>query len=555
MHLSLSRIRRRLADEGGFTLVVMFGALTVITLMTIAAIAIAQNDQPLARVDQDKKIAYAAAEAGISDYFFHLNQDNAYWAKCTGPGINNPAWNGVGADPRGKPSVPGSQFRNVPGSAAWYTLEPLPANGFAQCDASNATASMVDASTGTFRIRATGHSRNAKRSVVTTFKRKNFLDFLYFTDYETADPTWYVLDTNNLPTRSGGAPNWSGPDYVSWGSANCPVYWRQNRGALQFNGQVLFGGSWIDFADGCTEIQFAPGDQIRGPFHTNDEILVCGSPTFGRNVQDRIEVSGPGWRSNCGGSNPNFVGTWTPNAPLLTLPPTDDSLSTLATSAYRFTGTTSITLNGANMTVTNSTMGLNNVSMALPSNGVIYVQNGVCGVGYQPLDPYGDPQGCGNVYVNGSYSKDLTIATAKDIIVKDDVTRSGDVMLGLIANNFVRVYHPVVRNDPNNPFNCTNAAGTQQDIQIDAAILSLQHSFTVDNYYCGAALGTLSVNGVIGQKFRGPVGRGGGGAIVNGYTKNYNYDDRMRFRSPPHFLDPVQASWRISRYTEQIPAR
>ena len=554
----LSRIRRWLADEAGFTMVAMFGALTVVTLMTIAAVSFAQNDQPLARSDQDDKIAYSAAEAGIADYFFHLNQDNGYWAKCTGvpaPNAVNPAWNGVGADPRGKPSVPGSRYRNVPGSAAWYTIELLPANGFAQCDPSNATASMVDASSGTFKIRATGHSRNSKRSVVATFKRKNFLDFLYFTDYETADPTWYVLDTANLPTRSGGAPNWAGPDYVSWGSDNCPVYWRQNRGNLQFTGQILYLGTWYDFTDGCSEIQFAPGDQIRGPFHTNDEILVCGSPTFGRNAQDRIEVSGPGWRSNCAGSNPNFVGTWTPNAPLLTLPPTDDSLSKVTTSAYRFTGTTTITLSGSTMTVTNATMGLNNASMALPANGVIYVQNGVCGVGYQPLDPYGDPQGCGNVYVKGSYSTDVTIAAAKDIITVDDISRSGDVMLGLIANNFVRVYHPVTRSDPNNPFNCSNATGTQQDITLDAAILSLQHSFTVDNYYCGPALGTLTVNGVIGQKFRGPVGRGGGGAIVNGYTKNYGYDDRMRFRSPPHFLDPVQASWRVSRYTEQVPAR
>ncbi|MCA1598221.1 MAG: hypothetical protein LC769_04240, partial [Chloroflexi bacterium] len=284
-------------------------------------------------------------------------------------------------------------------------------------------------------------------------------------------------------------------------------------------------------------------------------ILVCGSPTFGRNAQDRIEVSGGGWRSNCSGSSPNFVGTWTPNAPLLTLPPTDDTLATVATSAYQFTGTTIITLNGANMTVQNASNGYASVTMALPSNGVIYVGNGTCGVGYQPLNPYGDPSGCGNVYVKGSYSKDLTIATAKDIVVTDDLTRSGDVMLGLIANNFVRIYHPVSKRDANNPYSCTNASGTKTNIVADAAILSLQHSFTVDNYYCGAALGNLSINGVIGQKFRGPVGRGGGGSVISGYTKDYDYDDRMRFRSPPHFLDPVQASWRTSRYTEQIPAR
>ena len=62
------------------------------------------------------------------------------------------------------------------------------------------------------------------------------------------------------------------------------------------------------------------------------------------------------------------------------------------------------------------------------------------------------------------------------------------------------------------------------------------------------------MKGAIAQSFRGPVGTGGA-TISTGYVKNYNYDDRMRFRSPPHFLDPVQAAWRVSRYTEQVPSR
>jgi hypothetical protein len=79
----------------------------------------------------------------------------------------------------------------------------------------------------------------------------------------------------------------------------------------------------------------------------------------------------------------------------------------------------------------------------------------------------------------------------------------------------------------------------------------------VDNYYCGTPLGTLTVNGAIGQKYRGPVGRltSGAGTATNGYIKEYNYDDRLAFRGPPHFLDPVQASWKVRSYTEQLKAR
>ncbi len=87
-------------------------------------------------------------------------------------------------------------------------------------------------------------------------------------------------------------------------------------------------------------------------------------------------------------------------------------------------------------------------------------------------------------------------------------------------------------------------------ITIDAAILSLNHSFITDNYFCGQNLGTLTVRGAIVQKFRGPVGRGS-----SGYIKNYSYDTRFRYRSPPKFLDPVQAAWRIQTYNEQVPAR
>ena len=41
---------------------------------------------------------------------------------------------------------------------------------------------------------------------------------------------------------------------------------------------------------------------------------------------------------------------------------------------------------------------------------------------------------------------------------------------------------------------------------------------------------------------------------MTGYTKDYNYDNRLRYRSPPYFLDPIQAAWRIIRSNEQVPA-
>jgi len=65
--------------------------------------------------------------------------------------------------------------------------------------------------------------------------------------------------------------------------------------------------------------------------HTNDELLTCGTPTFGRNAQDRIE-SGNGYRSGgggCGGS-PDFQGTLVPDAGTIGMPATNATLATIA---------------------------------------------------------------------------------------------------------------------------------------------------------------------------------------------------------------------------------
>jgi hypothetical protein len=182
---------------------------------------------------------------------------------------------------------------------------------------------------------------------------------------------------------------------------------------------------------------------------------------------------------------------------------------------------------------------------------VIYVKSTSCSIGYDRTQDYDPAPGCGNVRVSGTYSKDITIGADNDIIVMDDfkASNTSTVLGGLIANNFVRVYHPVSRIN-----GCNNNGGPGQ-IQIDAAILALNHSFIVDNWYCGSDLGSLTVNGAIAQKFRGPVGTGSGGTVGSGYAKDYNYNDTLKYREPPYFVNPTDSPWRIIRQNEQVPAR
>lgn len=524
-----THIRTRfLSAEHGFSMIVVMGVMAASSLFVAAAFAAANGDLPLTRDSQDRKQSYGAAEAGINLYQYHLNQDPDYWTRCTNvPAPNgtenqpvNQAWNGVGADPR--------RWRNVAGMPTRYTIELLPANGNPTCLENN-VSTMIDSTTGAFRIRATGQPRagsKMKRSIVATFRRRSFLDFLYFTDFETKDPVNY---------SSGNQ---------AWAQTNCGDKYRAQRD------------------NACSEIQFAGFDEIKGPFHTNDDILHCGSPVFGRNSADSIEFSGPapGYQSaggTCSGV-PTFNGPKRAGVKSLTMPPTNTTLQTLATANGRlYTGTTYIRFNGSpanNMTVRNPLPTSTPQTVALPSNGVIYVRSNTGGCGSPPPPQsatYSEPSSCGNVYVSGTYTQSMTIAAANDIIIRPtgavnnngDVIGSGNSVLGLIATNFVRIYHPVS--------SCNDSTGTMNTVRIDAAILSLKHSFTVDNHACGSQLGDLTVNGAIAQKYRGVVGTTGG----TGYSKDYNYDDRLRYRSPPFFLEPIAASWHVIRSNEQVPPR
>jgi hypothetical protein len=511
--------------QQGFTTVTLMGVLLVGGMLVAASFAAVQPDIAFTKKDEDSKQAYAAAEAGINYYLNRMGQDNVYYTKCDqvpSPTLNavNLEWAGTGVDPR--------KWLKIPGFSAEYAVELLAvqttAAGMEVC-VPNVAASMVDPKTGTFRIRSTGRVRTPtstadkpfKRSIIATLRRKSFIDFLWFSDFETADPYTYPADQQQ------------------WAADNCVGY-RTDRSSF------------------CKDQDFIGVDSFDGPFKTNDSISVCGSPTFGGVATDMIELNGdaPGWVSGCSGASPNFVGTVKHPAGQLPMPSSNAELAAAADDGYVFDGETTIVFNGTSMTVTTST---GTVSKPLPPSGVVYVKNTNCTTPYAFKQTYAASPGCGNVKVSGTYGKDITIGADNDIIVMDDFKASdkNTVLGGLIANNFVRVYHPV-NNWSNGDTDCDNNGGPGS-IQIDAAILALNHSFLVDNYYCGNPLGTLQVNGAIAQKFRGTVGNHSGGTVQHGYGKDYNYNSQLRFREPPYFVNPTDAPWRIVRQNEQVPAR
>jgi hypothetical protein len=564
-----AHLRSRLREEGGFAMPVVLITIVVAMAIVGSVLADVQGDFRPGRKDEDRKVAYAAAEAGIADYLARLTANPSYWSKCTDPG-NNPAL-----------GDPGQQnYVNVPGGEGQYAIELLPADGHPQCIVGT-QESFVNAAQ-EFRIRSTGRPRAGdatERSIIATFRPKGFLDYIYYTDYETQHPLLYLYETDGRQTRS----DQDGRDLVTWGAEECATRYWPSRGSQSWSGTghrdngIQVGNAWLNFSRECGVISFGGGDRVAGPFHTNDQISLCGTAYFGRNPGDAVEIAGgsPGWRQICSGGGPvvnmpgattinRNVGTWTP-APRRDFPPSNATLRDDARPQYRFKGPTTIVLDGGSMTVTGTREDgtqLTNHRTSIPE-GVVYVSDaagaGSC-PGYNPLAPYnGRSEGpadghpaCGDLFISGTYSQNVTFASQNDIVVTSNLTRTSDAwMLGLIPDKWARVYHPVQRNLVSS--SCVQAqSGTIRDVRIDAAILALTRSFTVDAYECGLPLGTLTIRGAIAQKYRGPVGTYGG--TGTGFVKDYQYDNRLTQRSPPRFMNPVQPAWSLANQTEQVPA-
>jgi hypothetical protein len=174
----------------------------------------------------------------------------------------------------------------------------------------------------------------------------------------------------------------------------------------------------------------------------------------------------------------------------------------------------------------------------------------------------------GNAYVEGPLAGKLSISADNNITITGNLTYVGGTngadVLGLIANNSVKIYHPYgcTQYDNHSPKRCTatgnmdrpNGAGVFTSPVIQAAILTLQHSFTVQNYRNGEPLGSINLFGSFSQKYRGPVGTHNGTTVVSGYLKKYTYDTRLRYAPPPFFLDPIHAVWGVKTFGELTAA-
>lgn len=553
----LTRLRAVVADsDAGMALVLVLTVMSVLTLLTVAGSAYALNQLKQVGKDQNWSAALAAAEAGVDDYVSKLNRDSLYWM------------HGQASTYSGS-----SFFDGTAGNTAFTGWTAIPGGstvrGYFRYDIDNSLYNQR----GIIKIRATGKVGTSTRTVEAQLRRGSFIDFLYFTDLETQDPALY-------------SPS------ASW---KCDQYYYAGR------------------SSSCTQIQFASGDVVDGPAHSNDAMLMCvgtatGLPTGtygpwfkGKVTTNYTPTTGTKrWRQTCdtNASHTPLFSVAQPSGPIkLDMPPsnsalkseTDPALTAPNPAGCLYTGPTSITLrsDGLLNIVSPLTKSPHPVSgcavgsgVSLPPNGVLYVRTapatadsyGIAGpttcptsngVGYPIANDYNATYSCkaGDAFVSGVLDGRLTIAAENNIVVVDDTryayrvdsTRTQDDLLGLIATNNVEVYHPVQKSGSTSSPTYTNLASSPTaNLLLDAAILSVQHSFRVQNYQYGAQLGTLNVFGAIAQKYRGIVGQSG--STGTGFLKNYVYDKRLQWDSPPKFLNPVQSAFAPTQWSELTPA-
>ena len=548
-------------DEGGFTMVVTIAILLITSLLIASALANASGDVRLTRSNTAAQQAYYAAQAGLQVYEFNLNTTLNYWQKCPR------------TEPEGNPEKKVSLLEETKetGDEESYKYETLPATGYTKCEENKQTTIVETSGTahGTFRIKSTGYSNGVERSIVASFNHPGFLNYVFLSNYEVEDPSTFAKPP-----------------------IHCEHYYNERKK----HEEEVKTEKWLKE---CPPIPFIATDELKGPFHTNDAVALCSylgqQPSFGRNSSDKIEMNEGKYADSldegCGGSF-TMKGTYKTNGATLTPPTTDTEL--LETAEKKYEGRTIIELIGSTkpntMKVTTentSTKKVETHTVNFPGNGVIYVSNKsspTCSLSYSPFsydEDYEKDTDCGDVYVKGTYSESLTIAAQKDVIVTGNVTTTGEkggynektkptgeATLGLIGENFVRVYHPVAASGKkkNNSETCegTNQTessttttkelgGSNANIVIDAAILSTKNSFIVDNFTCGASLGELIVWGAIAQNWRGRVTGGASffGTTSGGYPeKNYNYDERLATKQPPNFLSPNSSGgWELERET------
>ncbi len=523
-------IRERLRDARGDAVVLVILAIMLMTLIPVALFTTSVAQLPIAQGEQEYQRALAAAEAGVADYINRLNQTSLtqsgnYWQ-----------YSATNLPPDGNPAFTG-----------WATVQYSNGEYFHYTPDTSQTAS-----TGVVYLTSTGLSLHGTiptyRTITVGIRPDGFLNYLILTDKNLVDPYF--------------AP------YVSSLSATQA----QNDCAYRYDEYNPSTGSYGPNMSICSGLlaYYVTGSVATGNLFSNDIYYMNGTPAFnGRVYSASTRVSGsashPYWIDpscgvTCAGDNPTFQNSSDPAFhSSLAFPSLNTALQNAAQQdGCVYVGPTYIKLSGSYMTVNSPetpTSGFTNANclgsgtLPLPANGVIYVENMSSSLSCSGTVSIQDetlPCGEGDAITQGKLSGQLTIGAANNIYITGDLEYQGCAhsgttdVLGLISNNFTELSSSFSSTNSTTDA-CLGQPSTTPVIY--AAILALNHSFDVQNFWNLPPNGNLYIVGSLSEEYADLEGSFGANGLVSGYNTVYSYDSRLAYLTPPYFLSPLNAAW------------
>lgn len=588
--------------QRGYAMIMFVLVMVLLSGFTVVTVLATDSDRKQSRQGIDDVAGRASSQAALDELYSHVFADPEF----LDPLFQDPAGTvvhpGVGKDSAGRPKwarlvngqmVPCSQGTSLSDVAASLTRDCVHVGLLGQelnPVTSTPEAVVVEVTT---RTECDGAESECTYTRMTQrLRKRHFFDYLYYTQYNTLDPTLYG-ETADLTT--GEAQTLCADRYAV----------RRN----PENGRTARDPRCLDIAYQGEQGAAKGGprtDVVRGPLFSNDDyILTCGNPLFEGTVQvagqGNPTVPGQIWRSafetredKCSNTPPSFNGNPAAvvAAPELTLPCLLNTRRCAASEDFRAAAGERYRLVQAVPTV--------------PVRIVMRLQSGktvmdISGAGLKsatgvPLPQEGTPKAAAIVHVTGDV--ELTSPEAGTTGVLKGV-------LSVFATKQLRIAGDVAYASPSTPGQpfpapeCTSTAGNATDLLgltageavivtqiegefednqprcLDAVILSLRSTVYVpewdveqDNYTTNAGKGKgdgnaisraprLRLFGALATKYQGVFGGYGAddGKLVSGYRKDFYFDDRLRTGKiqAPYIVSPISARWERLDVAELAP--
>jgi Tfp pilus assembly protein PilX len=502
----MTKVVRAVRNDDGIALAAVVGIGMVLTVLVASLLTLSTSGAIKSGTDRDASNATAAAYAGLADYQSRLTANNSYESYGVPTSFNtNSSFVGTNSNP-----AFGTTASGTTASGTWAQVINSGGTESYRYEVDNSQF----ATSGILRLRVTGRAGSVTRSLVANLKGTGFIDYLYFTDYESQNPAI----TGETQTGQGNTRKACLSEHLT-----------------DYN---------YDSAAACNPVQFAQSDILRGPVRTNDEFTICGAE-FVKSVLSTAPAGAYKRPSGCNSAQFDAGGS-TQSVPSLQMPATNGAMlqearydltaTTVPRPGCLYTGPTSITFNSdGTMTVispwtlatqiaiaANGTMsgaapamcgGLTalhssaGATITVPANNLVYVQtvpgspntnndpnywastaqpaspttaalctktvgntttygNGLTNVlagvtyTYPAANEYAGPAGpqttyvCrnGDAFVKGNFHGALTIGAQNNLYVTGSITYTdaNNDILGLVGQSAVTVWNPMSCSSTNN---------------------------------------------------------------------------------------------------------